>query len=105
MRRGAFAPLLQAKPKHANKVLYARSEDTSWHRPKWTPKLKAALTALGSKVERALMHNAHREINIAEGVRVRLFAGSGDGAYTLVSAHIRYHGARLLFTGAAHCEY
>ena len=103
---GAFVALLQAKPKLAKKVRYWRSDDPSWKkRNSWIPNLNKELGRLGSKVEGVALKNAHRDVSIAEGVSVHLFAGSSDGAYTSLFVHLRYHDARLLFTGDAHCTY
>ena len=51
------------------------------------------------------LKNAHREVHISKGVEAHLFVGSGDGPYTSLFVHLRYHDARLLFTGDAHCGY
>ncbi len=103
---GAFSSLLKAKPKLANKVWYYRSDDASWKKTKgWIPELNKELKKLGSKLERVVLKNAHREVSIADGVSAHLFAGSGDGAYTSLFIHLRYHNARLLFTGDVHCKY
>ena len=102
---GAVAPLLQAGPALAAKVLYARSDDASWSKGGWIATLDAEVKNLGPRVEPVVLRNAHREIEIANGIRVHLLAGSGDGAYTSLFLQVRYHTARLFFTGDAHCQY
>ncbi len=103
---GAFAFLLATKPKLANKVRYWRSDDATWtDDKKWLGKHRKALKKLGSKLEQVALKNGHREVEIADGVSAHLFAGSGDGAYTSVFVHVRFHDARLLFTGDSHCNY
>lgn len=103
---GAFTALLQAKPKLAKKVVYWRNEGPSWKRKsKWIPKLNKELNTLGSKLEQVAVKDALHHVDIAKGVRVHLFAGSGSSVYTSLFVHVHYKDARLLFTGDAECGY
>ena len=72
---------------------------------KWLDRYHRVMTDLGPAVHEVTLHNAHREVTIADEVVAHLFAGSGDGPYTSLFMQLRYHSARLLFTGDAHCAY
>lgn len=102
---GAFTWLLRGKPKLASRLRFYRSSD-AWNKTSgWIPTLFKELKKLGSRFQPLVLHNAHREVTVSNGVNAHLFAGSGDRAYTSVFLHLRYHDARLLFTGDAHCAY
>jgi competence protein ComEC len=82
-----------------------RSDDGTWNLDKtWLNDLRAAIAAFGS-VEVVPLKDAHREVVISEDVHAHLFAGSADGAYTSIFLQLRFHRAKLLFTGDAHCAY
>lgn len=103
---GAFGWLLFAGPTLAGTVTLYRSDTPSWDREKkWIAELWEELARLGSGLEEVALTNAHREVRIADGVEAHLFAGSGAGAYTSLFLHLRFHQARLLFTGDSYCRY
>jgi len=101
---GAFATILASNSSQiATPLRIYRREDATWRLDRrW---LESFRNAIGGAVEEIALQNAHREVTISSGVRAHLFAGSGQGAYTSVFVHLRYHDARLLFTGDAKCEY
>ena len=69
----------------------------------WLARFNDALGWVDDDVE---IHRGHREIPvIPPEVEAHLFAWSGQGAYTSLFTHLRYHGARLLFTGDSKCRY
>ncbi len=83
-----------------------QSDDPTWDLDRaWLNDLRAKIAALGSQVQVLRLRDAHREVMIADEVRAHLFAESGDGAYTSIFLDLRFRGARLLFTGDAHCPY
>ena len=104
---GAVAFLLQKKPKLASKLSYYYTGDAPWNDTSvdWLNTLNNELSLLGSKVDRVILSNAHREVVIADNLKAHLFAGSGEGKYTSVFVHLRYGDASLLFTGDAYCRY
>ncbi len=101
---GGYRFLLQAKPLLAPKVWLFRGNE-SWDTGSgWIAGLDDATAALPSFEEVAL-EDSERVFVIEKDVTAHLFAGTGDAAYTSVWLHIRYHEARLLFTGDVHCPY
>ena len=107
---GAFETILGSSSSQiASPITIYRSEDASWHSTTgWRKRFRDAVNerqAQGGEVVEIALRDAHREVNISDGVSAHLFAGSGDGPYTSVFAQLRYHNARLLFAGDAHCEY
>ena len=103
---GALAALLRAGPPLADPLTIYRSVDATWDPVTgWMGDLKQAVAALPSTVNWVPLQNAHREVIVADGVTAHLFAGSGDGPYTSIFLQLRFHQARLLFTGDAHCAY
>jgi hypothetical protein len=83
-----------------------RSEHATWNpSTAWIGDLNQAVAGLPVQVNVVPLANAHREVAVADGVTAHFFAGSGDGAYTSIFLQLRYHQARLLFTGDSHCGY
>jgi competence protein ComEC len=72
---------------------------------KWLKSYQQAISHLGSAVQEVVLSDAHREVAIDNGVVAHVFAGSGAGPYTSLFMQLRFHSARLLFTGDAHCAY
>lgn len=80
--------------------------DTAWNATStWLTQYRNAISSLGPRVEEVPLANAHREITVAPGVVAHLYAGSGQGAYTSIFLQLRFHAARLLFTGDSKCQY
>ena len=103
---GAVAALLRAGPPLADPLTIYRSVDATWNPDTgWIGDLKQELVNLPSQANWVTLQNAHREVALGDGVEAHLFAGSGDGAYTSIFLQLRFHLARLLFTGDAHCSY
>lgn len=105
---GAYVHLLHQNPALADPFRYIRSDDPLWYTPSgWKKDLEDAVAALASQVtlENIWLKDQHRELALDAGVNAHLFAGSGQGAYTSLFIHLRFHQARLLFTGDSHCEY
>lgn len=103
---GAVGPLLRAGPPLAQTVRYYYSGDPTWEEElPWLETLRDALDALGTQLEPVSFYDAHREVEIAAGVEARIFAGRGQGKYTSIFVHLRFHDARLLFTGDSYCTY
>lgn len=105
---GAVAGLLRAKPRMANPLSVYRSDDSTWNKQTgWLPVLRAELQKLkaSGRLNEVALKDAHRDIALAPGVEAHFFAGSGEGPYTSIFLHLRYHEARLLFTGDSHCSY
>lgn len=103
---GAVASLLRAGPSLANPLTIYRSEDATWNPPDgWIKDLKKTVANLPSQANWVTLQNAHREVSVADGVTAHFFAGSGQGAYTSIFLQLRFHQARLLFTGDSKCGY
>lgn len=107
---GAFETILLSNSSSiSNSLSIYRSDVSNWHSTSgWRKRFRDAINARinsGKIVNEIKLKNAHRELNISAGVTAHLFAGSGEGFYTSVFVQIRYHDARILFTGDAHCEY
>ena len=105
---GAFETILTSgSAAVAQSVTIYRSEDASWHvdnecKPAWLCRFHSAIRA--NDVQIALP-SSHHEVFIAPNISAHLFSGTGDGPYTSVFVQLRYHGARILFTGDAECSY
>ena len=106
---GAFETILGShSPNIASPLTIYRSDDASWDSTKgWRNRFRDAVTERQGREEvvEITLKDSHREVNISHGVEAHLFAGSGDGPYTSLFMQLRYHDARLLFTGDAHCSY
>jgi competence protein ComEC len=103
---GALASLLTSGSPALAPVVSVYRADTAWTATsKWLSDFHKALAARGSAVKEVPLSNAHREISVATGVVAHLFAGSGAGPYTSLFLQLRYHSARLLFTGDSQCPY
>jgi competence protein ComEC len=103
---GAVASLLRAGPSLASTLTIYRSDDGTWNpSTAWINDLNQAVAGLPVQANVVLLANAHREVAVADGVTAHFFAGSGDGAYTSIFLQLRFHQARLLFTGDSHCGY
>jgi competence protein ComEC len=100
----AFTTILSTESNYvSDNIRIFRSSDSSWHRDaKW---LGAYWEAVNNWAVDIPINNGHREIVVSDGVTVHLYCGKGQGAYTSLFAHVRYHDARLLFTGDAYCTY
>ena len=103
---GAVASLLRAGPPLADPLTIYRSDDPTWDADTaWIKDLNQELANLPSPPILVALKEAHREVPLGDGVEAHLFAKSGDGAYTSIFLHLRFHQTRLLFTGDAHCGY
>ena len=103
---GAVAALLRARPPLANPLTLYRSVDATWNpNTGWIGELMQVVANLPTPANWVTLQNAHREVAVAAGVTAHLFAGSGDGPYTSIFLQLRFHQARLLFTGDSHCKY
>lgn len=89
----------------ANVVTVYRGVDAWNGNAKWLGRFRTAIANAGASVQEEPLQNAHREVDIGPNIVAHLFAGSGDGPYTSLFMQLRYHSARLLFTGDAHCDY
>lgn len=101
---GSLADILgSGSSRVAPVITMYRSEDRTWKLDRiWLNKF---WNAIGNNIVDISLRNSHREISISEGVSARIFAGSGEGAYTSLFVHLRYHDARILFTGDSECDY
>jgi competence protein ComEC len=103
---GALATILTSDSAAlAAKVTIYRAETAWTGTAKWLLRYQQAVSGLGPAVEDVTLSNAHREIEISDGVAAHLFAGSGAGPYTSLFMQLRFQSARLLFTGDAQCAY
>ena len=104
---GAFETILGSPSAHiASTITIYRSADPSWNSSAgWRKRFRDAIENRGEGVVEIAIGDAHREVQISDGVEAHLFAGSGDGPYTSLFVHLRYHHARILFTGDAYCRY
>lgn len=101
---GGYRWLLQAGTLVAPKVWLFRGAEAWDPTRTWISDLNQELAAL-SFFEEVALEDSQRVFLIDDETTAHLFAGSGDGAYTSVWLHIRYHEARLLLTGDVHCHY
>lgn len=103
---GAVATLLQARPLMTNPLTIYRSADATWDPSTgWIGDLENELARLPSPVKKVTLSNSLTVVPLGDGVEARLFAGSGQGAYTSVFCQLRFHQTRLLFTGDSKCGY
>ncbi|MCI0427674.1 MAG: hypothetical protein L0Z46_06630 [Nitrospiraceae bacterium] len=103
---GAVASLLRAKPPLAHSLTLYRSDDATWNKTDgWIGELSQEVSKLSTQTNWVTLQNAHREVPLGDGIAAHLFAGSGDGAYTSIFLQLRFHQARLLFSGDSHCSY
>jgi competence protein ComEC len=103
---GSLATILTSGSRALAPTVTVYRGATAWTgNAKWLARYQQAIAALGQAVEEVALSDAHREVVIADGTVAHLFAGSGAGAYTSVFLQVRFHTARLLFTGDAHCDY
>ena len=93
---GAFETILDSPSTHiASPITIYRSADPSWVSDAgWRKRFRDAIEHRGENVVEIALRDAHREVQISDGVEAHLFAGSGDGPYTSVFVHLRYHHAR-----------
>ena len=101
---GAVPRILTSKSPQvpASITLYC-SDDATWDRD--ADFLDVFWDAIVEEDEDVALRNAHREVSISDSVTAHFFAGSGEGVYTSLFLQLRYHDARLLFTGDAKCGY
>ena len=103
---GAVAALLRARPAMTDPLTIYRSVDATWDAPTgWIVDLKNELATQPVTVNWVTLPDTLRVVGLGAGVGARLFAGSGEGPYTSVFLQLRFHQARLLFTGDAMCGY
>jgi competence protein ComEC len=102
---GALTTILTSGSALAPKVTIYRGAVAWTGTAKWLKSYQHAISHLGSAVEEVALSDAHREVVIDDGVAAHIFAGSGAGPYTSLFMQLRFHSARLLFTGDAHCAY
>ena len=100
----AFTTIVSTESNYvSDDIRIFRSDDPSWYRDaKW---LGAYWEAVNNWGEDIPIKDGHREISVSDGVTVHLFSGKGQGPYTSLFAQVRYHDAKLLFTGDAYCTY
>jgi competence protein ComEC len=99
---GGYRSLLEAGPLLAPKVWLFRGNEAWDPSRTWINDLDNATSALAFFEEVAL-EDSERVFVIDDDITAHLFAGAGDGAYTSIWLHIRYHESRLLLTGDVHC--
>ncbi len=103
---GALATLLTSGSPALAPIVTVYRADTAWTgTSKWLSDFHNAIAGRGAAVQEVPLSGAHREITIATGVVAHLFAGTGAGPYTSLFLQLRYHSARLLFTGDSQCPY
>ncbi|GMR07217.1 MAG: hypothetical protein BMS9Abin26_0219 [Gammaproteobacteria bacterium] len=102
----AFTTILAAPSPNITKPLTIyRSNDPGWFDPdkKWLAPYRSAAAFWG--VDNVLEDERIQE-SIAPGISAHLFAGSsGRRSYISVFLQLRFHGARILFTGDAYKSY
>lgn len=91
----------------ANPVKIFRSNDQGWKntKPKWLKPYREAVASFADEV--VIKNDKKKKVTIANGVSAHLFA-SGSKArknYRSLFMQLRYHGAKLLFTGDAYKRY
>ena len=99
---GAFKTILESSAKKTTPVTMYRAKDAWSATSGWK---KDLLDVSANVLKQVVVSDGHREVPILDEVEAHLFAGSGAGVYTSVFVHLRYHEARLLFTGDAEKEY
>ena len=88
-----------------------RNDSTSWDRRRtaagnwtWHDEWWRRVNQAGD-VEDLPIGKQHLEVRISDGVEVHLFADPTSDVYRSLFMQLRYHDARLLFTGDAKCAY
>ena len=104
---GAVATILTTPSPHlASEVTIYRREHHLWRSSSgWRKDLKDAINNAVVGVRVVEWRQGHREIPISPDVIAHLFVGAGSSVYTSMFLQLRFHHARLLFTGDAHCPY
>lgn len=91
----------------ANPVKIYRSDDKGWEntKPKWLKPYREAVASFANEI--IIRNDKKKRVTIAKGISAHLFA-SGNKArknYRSLFMHLRYHDAKLLFTGDAYKRY
>ena len=103
----AAVPLLLQTPGYfftAPLPLY-RCQSSSWQSAGgWRAVFRDAIQQDGDVVDEPITQKL-RVVPIADNVEAHLFADPGSDVYKSLFLQLRFHGARLLFTGDAKCRY
>lgn len=103
---GAFETILaNPSPRLANPLTIYRSNGRGWFATdrKWIGRYDKAVESWGDEV---VLEDERLEEPIAPSIVAHLFAGSqGKKFYVSLFMQLRFHGARLLFTGDAYHSY
>jgi competence protein ComEC len=103
---GSLATILTSGSQALAPVVTIYRADTAWTGDAaWLRRYREAVSNSGGAVREELISGTHREVPISDGVRAHLFAGLGAGAYTSLFMQLRFHTAKLLFTGDSQCGY
>ena len=109
---GAVPALLEAGGYNYTPPLQLfRNESSSWDRTRtaagnwsWHDEWWRRVNQDGD-VEDFPIGTEHIEVPISDGVEAHLFADPSSDVYRSLFMHLRYHEARILFTGDAKCSY
>ncbi len=104
---GAVATILTTPSSHVDsQVTIYRSDLHLWNSSKgWRKQLQDAIANALMTVHLVEWNHGHREVPISDDVSAHLFVGTGGSVYTSMYLQLRFHQARLLFTGDTHCPY
>lgn len=102
----AFTTILNdPSPNIANRLTIYRSNDPGWfdRTRQWLPPYHRAVAAFGDE---QVLEDERINQPIAQNIRAQLFAGSvGRRFYISIFMQLRFHDARILFTGDAYKPY
>jgi len=109
---GAVPALLEAGGyTYTSPLRLFRNESSSWDRRRtgagnwsWHDEWWRRVNQDGD-VEDLPIGKRHFEVAISDGVELHLFADPSADVYRSLFMHLRYHQARILFTGDAKCSY
>ena len=91
----------------ANPVKIFRSNDQGWKnkKSKWLKPYREAVTAFANEV--VIKNDMKKRVHIAKGISAHLFASGGKTRknYRSLFIQLRFHDAKLLFTGDAYKRY
>lgn len=104
---GAVATILTTPSSHvASEVTIYRRDHHLWKSSKgWRNQLQGAIANALMTVHVVEWSQGHREVLISDDVSAHLFVGAGGSVYTSMYLQLRFHQARLLFTGDTDCPY
>jgi beta-lactamase superfamily II metal-dependent hydrolase len=91
----------------ANPVKIFRSDDKGWKntKPKWLKPYREAVASFANEV--VIKNDKKKGVTIANGISAHLFASGSEARknYRSLFMQLRYHDAKLLFTGDAYKRY